>query len=344
MIGIRELKHLARRAWLARQPRALILMYHRVAEVPMDPQLLCVTPYHFEKHLEYLSKQYYPLSLQELTGALVDDRFTHKAVVLTFDDGYVDNLLNAKLLLEQYEIPATVFVTTGYIGKNSEFWWDELERLLLLPEILPDALTLTISGKAYSWDFGSRYYAKNTLPNMMWDVPKGFHPTPRHKAYVELHRLISPLDDKERQELLAELSRWAEAGLSARRGCRALNREELQALDNSGLVEIGSHTITHPVLSAQPLEVQRREITESKRYLENILERPIKSFAYSYGSMTYIGENAISLVREVGYEVACANFPALVTRRSDPYWLPRYIVRDWDGDEFARRLRGWFNG
>ena len=104
----------------------LILMYHRIAEPELDPWRLCVSPENFEQHMELLSHQYELLKLSEITTC---KDLKNKAFI-TFDDGYLDNLLLAKPILEKYDAPATVFVTTGYIGGRSEFWWDELEQLV----------------------------------------------------------------------------------------------------------------------------------------------------------------------------------------------------------------------
>jgi hypothetical protein len=82
---------------------------------------------------------------------------------------------------------------------------------------------------------------------------------------------------------------------------------------------------------------------DSKRTLEAILGRTVAAFAYPYGSLAEVGETAMGMVSEVGFEVACANVPEPVTRRSDPSLLPRFLVRDWDGDKFAKQLRLFFN-
>ena len=356
LYGIGTLRRWTRRVWLATQSRAVILLYHRVAELSSDPQLLSVTPQHFAEHLEHICEYYHPMSLIELCRSLAAKHVPHRAVVITFDDGYADNLWNAKPLLERYDVPATIFVTTGHVGQNREFWWDELERLLFLPERLPETLTLNIDGELYEWSLREneeqrtwKYeYSDTALPApssmLRWDVTMEICPSPRYKVYKELHHLLRPLDDKERKRVLTALSRWAGLSRDGRPAYRVLNHSELKALGDCSLIEIGSHSITHPVLSTQPLELQSREIVESKRFLEDILGYPVNSFSYPYGGTGEVSEETVRLIREAGYEMACANFSALVTGRSSPYWLPRYLVRDWGGEEFAHRLRRLFRG
>src|SRR5262245_13457331 len=121
----------------ARETRGLILMYHRVAELPLDPWGLAVSPGHFAEHLQVLHKHGQPLALSRAVARLQEHRLRRGTLVVTFDDGYSDNLYLARPLLERYDVPATVFLVTGYIGGDREFWWDELENILLQPEILP---------------------------------------------------------------------------------------------------------------------------------------------------------------------------------------------------------------
>src|SRR5262245_1755138 len=135
-------------------PRALILMYHRVTELPSDPHLVAVTPKHFCEQLEMIRKHYMPIRLQQLVEALQGGEAPKRAVVITFDDGYADNLHKAMPLLEHYDIPATVFVTAGVVGSQREFWWDELDRLLLQPGILPAKLRLKINGSTFDFQLG----------------------------------------------------------------------------------------------------------------------------------------------------------------------------------------------
>jgi peptidoglycan/xylan/chitin deacetylase (PgdA/CDA1 family) len=126
---------------------ALILLYHRVSALPSDPQLLCVTPAHFAEHLEILRTQAQPISLQQLVQASRDGGLPERAVALIFDEGYFDNLENARPLSERYDIPATLFVTTGHLGHAREFRWDELDRLVLQPGVLPPTLRLHVQGR-----------------------------------------------------------------------------------------------------------------------------------------------------------------------------------------------------
>jgi hypothetical protein len=118
-------------AWRLRNtiaPGARIVMYHCVAKVDLDPWGLCVTPQHFDEHLEVLKKSARVISLQQLTQELDAGKSVDRSIAITFDDGYADNLLNAKPILEKYDIPATVFVANGYVEQQQEYWWDELEK------------------------------------------------------------------------------------------------------------------------------------------------------------------------------------------------------------------------
>ena len=109
-------------------------MYHRVTELERDPFRLAVTPERFDEQLEQIRSRFEVLRLSELARAIEAGELPRRAVVVTFDDGYRDNLLNAKPLLERYEIPATVFVTAGQIGSDRDFWWDELVQLCAASE------------------------------------------------------------------------------------------------------------------------------------------------------------------------------------------------------------------
>jgi peptidoglycan/xylan/chitin deacetylase (PgdA/CDA1 family) len=102
-------------------------MYHSISRGRPDPWSLCVAPELFAEQAQLLRDRYRVLSLAELREALTEGRPLSRAVVLTFDDGYRDNLLVAKPVLEKHDLAATVFVTTGYVGSGRDFWWDELE-------------------------------------------------------------------------------------------------------------------------------------------------------------------------------------------------------------------------
>jgi len=132
-----------------RQKRAgLILLYHRVADLNTDPWQLCVSPRNFEQQMQLLSESFSPVSLHDLLAFLETKNQSRSPVVVTFDDGYADNLHQAVPMLEQFEIPATFFLTTGWLRRPREFWWDELDRLLLQPGSLPETVCLTADGKS----------------------------------------------------------------------------------------------------------------------------------------------------------------------------------------------------
>jgi len=333
------------RRWINRimpTPRAMILAYHRIADVELDPQLLCVSPGHFSEQLEVLRRHYRPMGLRDLRRRLRLNRWWPRTVVVTFDDGYADNLHEAKPRLDSADVPATVFVTAGQVDRTREAWWDELESVLLTDRGLAGELDLTIAGRVHHWHLPGDCGATAVLGR--WHVlMNDIEPTPRQALYLDLARLLRGLPHEDRELVLDRLSEWAGRTRVARSTHRALGTEELRALAQGGLVEVGAHTLTHPVLSLAPPAVQRQEIAGSKRLLEDKLGFPVTSFAYPFGGRADYGADTVKIVKNAGFDCACSNFEGPVTLLTDPYQLPRFLVRDWDGDLFARHLEVWLS-
>lgn len=309
--------------------KVLILGYHRIADATFDPYAICVAPQHFVQHLEVLRKHGQPIRLRELTRMLCAGHVPRRAIVVTFDDGYADNLYNARPLLERYEIPATVFVTTGTMG--GEFWWDELFRILMSPEILPDSLRLTINGKKFTWDLG----------RAAQKIPAGIVSKARREFALSVYWALRHFSEEEQQEALNDLWTWSGTERSVSPFYRSLSSGEVIRLSEGGLVEIGAHTVTHPILADLPLARQRFEIGQSKAVLEDILGDHVTSFSYPNGSFSSETE---AIVGEAGFLCACGNVIDIVWRESNRFHLPRFWVGDWDGETFSRHLKRWLGG
>jgi peptidoglycan/xylan/chitin deacetylase (PgdA/CDA1 family) len=263
-------------------------------------------------------------------------------VAVTFDDGYADNLHNAKPVLERYNVPATFFLASGLIGQQQEFWWDDLDRLLLQPGILPERLSLSVNSSTYRWDLGeaAHYNEEASRRHRRWRAWEEA-PTSRHSLYYTLWELLRPMTEGQRGRVLRELQKWAGAAPEGRSSYLPLSLEEAVTLAQGGLAEVGAHTVTHPALSTLSTASQRDEISGSKTQLEELLDHPITDFSYPYGSLA---AETVSIVREAGFACGCATHAGLIRQPTNPFQLPRRHIQDWDGDKFAKRLSRWFDG
>jgi peptidoglycan/xylan/chitin deacetylase (PgdA/CDA1 family) len=290
---------------------------------------MCVSPQHFTEQLEALCQLGQPISLRELASGLQDGDVPKRAVVLTVDDGYADTLYHAKPLLERYQMPATVFVATGYLGR--EFWWDELVWILSSPTALLQRLSLKVDSDVYQWE-------QNDTTPIRWEEGRL---GPRQQLLQSLYRRLLRLSSLERERVMAELRAWA--GVESDNGPlpRALAADELTQLATEGLVDIGAHTVTHPLLAELPVAAQQLEIQRSKADLEDLLARPVISFSYPNGSWL---EETQTLVWDSGFACACASYSDVVWRSHDPFCLPRFWIPDCDGKIFSRWLQRWLSG
>jgi peptidoglycan/xylan/chitin deacetylase (PgdA/CDA1 family) len=319
----------------------MILVYHRVAEANVDPWALGVSPVHFAQHLQVLKTIANPVSLQDLVKAKADCELPPRPVCITFDDGYADNLYAAKPALESYGVPGTVFITPGYIGVPVNLWWDELAKLILDPESRQEQLSLNLNGSRYTYAFPA-VDGETSSPDAhskwrAWEDAPG----PRQSAYLAIYCLLVKLTDSEREGALEQIREGA-TPYTDRRQHRCLTEDELRELAAGELVEIGAHTLTHPVLANLAPDQQQQEIGGSKRRLEVLTGRKISSFAYPYGKKSHYTRRTVAIVQASGFDCACSNFGGLVIRSSNPFTLPRFQPLDWDGDQFADMVQAWY--
>jgi peptidoglycan/xylan/chitin deacetylase (PgdA/CDA1 family) len=310
-------------------------MYHRVTELEFDPWSLSVHPGRFLKHLEVLQSAYDVIPLSQ---ALKQQDSTRDRVVLTFDDGYADNLAAARQLAAR-GMPSTYFVVAGNVGAEREFWWDEVERIFLATDTLPAILDLPLPTAKLELTL-----ADDGSPSRRVDCDRTWRAdreptTPRQRAYLDVYRALRALGSRERDQVLDRLADWANSTRLAREAMRALGEAELHRLASLDGVEVGGHTMTHPVLSSLPVERQRSEVSESNDRLREVAGRPIESFAYPHGGPADYTVETTRVVAEAGFLRACAAVGGVISARADPFLLPRFMVEDWTGLEFERQLR-----
>jgi peptidoglycan/xylan/chitin deacetylase (PgdA/CDA1 family) len=301
----------------AADPPVVILLYHRVGEPGSDPQRLAVSPARFREHLERLRARLPVLRFEE------DWRGRRKpAAVVTFDDGYADNLHGALPELERAAVPATVFVTTGNVESGREFWWDELERLVLGPGPRP-----------------ARFEPPDPIGAGAWDARSAGD---RQALYAELHPRLMRAADARREAWLSALRRWAGDDGAARPTHRPLTADEVRRLAGHPLATVGAHGVTHTALAALDEDAERDEIAGSRRRLEAWTGRSVTTFSYPFGTRVDFTRRSVRLCRAAGFLKAAANRPGCAHRWTDPYALPRHVVRDWSGTEFDRMLTRLF--
>jgi peptidoglycan/xylan/chitin deacetylase (PgdA/CDA1 family) len=291
----------------------VVLLYHRVATLQSDPQLLAVSPDNFRAHLQFLKQKYTLVRFEEDWSNV-----RKPAIAITFDDGYADNVRLALPILEETGVPATFFVTSGSIGSQQEFWWDELEKLILDEHDFPDTLELE------DRDFGKCWPSASSAD--------------RQVLFEELQPVMRNADGQRRESLLRQLRQWAGEGKNSGDDHRAMTLEELQRLARSRWATVGAHTVTHSKLSCLALEEQQQEIIGSKMQLESWLGREVSVFSYPFGTREDYTQETVDLCRKAGFTKVAANFPAQIHSWTDLFQVPRQLVRNWPVEMFAEHL------
>lgn len=294
-----------------RRARLSILIYHRVLSDPDAFNTWDVTASEFDLQMRALSEHFSPLPLSEAVERLAAKSLPARAVCVTFDDGYADNAEVALPILVKCSVPATFFIATGYLD-DGRMWNDtviEAIRALAAP-------SLDLS----PWALGT--IALDTIEA-------------RRAAIAVILSALKYLPGPEREARAAHLAELA--GIASQKNLM-MREEQVRELHNVGM-EIGAHTVTHPILMNTAPEIARREIVDSGRRLAEILRQPTRIFAYPNGKpgLDY-GPEHVRMVRDAGYSAAVATGWGVATARSDMFQLPRFTPWDRTPGRFMLRL------
>jgi peptidoglycan/xylan/chitin deacetylase (PgdA/CDA1 family) len=313
-----------------------ILVYHKIEDVDRDPWGLAVSPERFGEHLDVLAAYGACLTFSEMARRSADGTLPRRAVAITFDDGYADNLHQALPRLAERNLPATLFLSPGLLGSGREFWWDELERIVFGTDTLPDRLVLDAGG--LQLDISLPYLKNDADPGAWraWDEPD----SSRAFLYLELWKRLRPLPRSTQAEVLDALLDWAGAPGLVRDTHRAMTQAEVARFAGEGVFEIGAHTMTHLSLPAHSAELQSEEMRASKAACSDIAGYEVTSFSYPYGDHD---DATVSCARDAGFTAACTTRQALLDTGCDRFRLPRIQAHDWSGENLARKIAVLFN-
>lgn len=328
---------------LALPHRACVLMYHRIAKPDADIWKIAVDPVHFEQQIQFLRKKTTVLSVPELVEAVRNKKVKSNTVAITFDDGYADNFLVAKPILDYYAVPATFFVASQTIGTTTEFWWDELEHILLFSPQLPAAFSLRVAGQLLTASLEPETHLSNALQQQLqrWDASNEPATSRRASLFLAVWQQLRPLPYSEQQQCMRAIREWASVSPSQRPDYRAMSVAELRQLADSELHTIGLHTHTHPALAFHAAEVQEQEIRRNKTFLEQQTNRQPNILAYPYGNHN---QETIAVATQLNLQACFTTEAKLVRAEADKFRLGRFQVLNSPLSSFAQQLRTWQKG
>jgi peptidoglycan/xylan/chitin deacetylase (PgdA/CDA1 family) len=317
--------------------RAIAVMYHQVCEKKIDPWELAVHPENFEKQVTHMKKNFNVVSADELAHCISRGKLGRNMLVITFDDGFADNYINAVPVLEHYQVPAIFFFTTNPLQTSARYWWDELQYILFESEDLPRLLQIQVGNETIAWTFNSdqRLTPEMTVQIQSWRYGKPVS-NERIGLFLKLWEQIKPLSVDDQRTVLQTLVVWSGCSLPYPEYDKVMNLEQANAVARSSLFSIGAHTVSHILMGAHNEPVQRYEIFESKRFLEKMINKAVYGFAYPYGNFNALSQ---SLLKEAGFRYGFSTTQAMVDPRSDLFALPRIQAKNLDVRNFASSLR-----
>ena len=301
--------------------RAVILRYHSVSPFDAATRLyrsgtIAVSPATFERQMRFLAQWYQVVPLSRVVDCLDrGEAFPHRAVAITFDDGYRDNFVHALPVLRSFGFQATVYVATGAIGDGWRFWLARVRACILRSS--RSRIDLESLGQ--------------------FDVSSDRE---RETAVNRLTRQLKLLTSEERASAIERIA--AETGITVPvQGSNGwfMDWDQLREMAAGG-IEIGAHTHTHPILTRLSDESADSEIRKSRDELERGLGRPVHHFAYpNGGGVVNHDARIVGLVRAAGFRSASTSIDGVLRLGADPFRLRRLGIAERQSlDGFAFKL------
>lgn len=263
---------------LANRHKALILTYHRFSEDGGDGSTSARV---LAEQLEYLTAHYWLANLSSLAEYLdYGEALPPGLAVITIDDGYRDAYDIALPVLRRYQVPATVFAVTDFLDGTDWLWTDKIRYLTL------HTRAVRLEGGSYRQPLDFKFTDRAS----------------RLDAAAQINAYLKTLAEERKQKAVATLADLLEVELpeQAPREFAAMTWEQVREMDAAG-VEIGSHTLTHPILTQVGDARLDREMVGSKSRLEAELGRAVSLFCYPNGDAD---TRVIRAARRAGYRAA----------------------------------------
>ena len=237
-----------------------------------------------------------------------EGRLPPRSVSITFDDGYANNAEVALPILVRRGVRATFYIATGYLN-GGRMWNDSvIEAVRRAPRLDLEDLGL----------------GNHALPGV----------TERRRAIGEILAALKYREPEERIAIAAEIAKRAALAPHSE---LMMSDDQVRRLAAAGM-EVGAHTVSHPILARIDRATAKREIEESKLCLEHITGASVSTFAYPNGRPAKdYGREHVELVREAGYTSAVTTAWGCVTSKTQPYELPR--ISPWGATRFRYLLR-----
>lgn len=277
----------------------VLLMYHRVNN-ERDVHGLSISPHFFEQQLEYLKTCYKIISLRDAVSMLATGTISGTYACVTFDDGYRDNYDYAFPLLKKYNVPATIFVTVDGL-ESGFFGWYTFDKSIL--DSNSERIDLT--------EFDLGLIDIRTIDK-------------KQQAISYLHRELKICAHSKREMVVRKIIN--DLAYDANHDRVMLTWNAAQEMLASGLVTIGAHTLTHPILTRVDHSVACNEIVQSKAVIEEKLGNVVELFAYPNGRRGDFNNEIIGFLQDAGYLAACTTIPGLIIGGEDLFRLPRISV------------------
>jgi peptidoglycan/xylan/chitin deacetylase (PgdA/CDA1 family) len=287
-----------------RSKGAVIVMYHGVSDRPLQVRNWCfLDVQEFENQARFLAENYRVMPLAELVERMQSGKpLPAHAACITFDDGFRNVATNASPILKKYQLPATIFIVTSSAENRQPAW--------------PDKLYFAISKTE-----------RNEIEFKKKTYPLG-SPDKRATTYKSIVSQLKELSKNECDDLFCGLlSVLGNCEIPEESEVASMNWDEITNLSGEGLFSFGSHTHTHPILSACPLETQRQELEKSRDILR-AHGLSSRLFAYPNGRAGDFSEGTKQLLCDLGYSCALSTVHGINKRGQDMYALRRVGVGD----------------